>query len=192
MSLFGEPDEPVAAANSSKSRLSLFDDEPSSTPGSKSSLFADDDDVSGGSPWSVPVPKKVAREDLLKTLLPTSDVPESYIDIFDDMLKDGNDSNGKLSGAGVEILISAAKLNPDKASRILKIISPDAELRDLERNEFNVLLALIGLAQEEEDVHDVTLDGVDERRRSQCFFLFDFACSNPINAQISQNHILKA
>ncbi|KAG4026397.1 hypothetical protein MFRU_041g00420 [Monilinia fructicola] len=167
MSLFGEIDEPAAATNPSKSRLSLFDDEPTSTPGSKSSLFADDDDISGGSPWNTSVPKKLAREDLLKTLLPTSDVPESYIDIFDDMIKDGKVSNGKLSADDVEGLLIAAKLSPDKISWILTIIIPSGgEPRDLERNEVNVLLALIGLAQEEEDIQDVTLDGVDERRRN--------------------------
>ncbi|APA10805.1 hypothetical protein sscle_07g055750 [Sclerotinia sclerotiorum 1980 UF-70] len=166
MSLFGEPDDPVEATNPPKSRLSLFDDEPSSTPGSKSSLFADDDDVSGGSPWNTSVPKRLDRGDLLKTLLPTSDVPESYIDIFDDVLKDGNDSNGKLSKTGIAKLLNAANLSPDKSSWISKIIAPTTQLQDLERNEVNVLLALIGLAQEEEDVHDVTLDGVDERRRN--------------------------
>ncbi|QSZ37341.1 hypothetical protein DSL72_009439 [Monilinia vaccinii-corymbosi] len=167
MSLFGEIDEPVAATNPPKSRLSLFDDEPSSTPGSKSSLFADDDDVSGGSPWNAPVPKKASRGDLLKTLLPTSDVPESYIDIFDDMIKDGRVSNGKLGADEIEKLLLAARLSSDKISWILTIIlNPGGEPRDLERNEVNVLLALIGLAQEEEDVHDVTLDGVDERRRN--------------------------
>ncbi|RAL64827.1 hypothetical protein DID88_001423 [Monilinia fructigena] len=167
MSLFGEIDEPAAARNPTKSRLSLFDDEPSSIPGSKSSLFADDDDISGGSPWNTSVPKKLAREDLLKTLLPTSDVPESYIDIFDDMIKDGKGSNGKLSADDVESLLFTAGLNSDKISWILTIIIPSGgEPRDLERNEVNVLLALIGLAQEEEDIQDITLDGVDERRRN--------------------------
>ncbi|ATZ52304.1 Bcmvp1 [Botrytis cinerea B05.10] len=166
MSLFGDSDEPVGATIPSKSRLSLFDDEPSSTPGSKSSLFADDDDVSGGSPWGTSLPKKLDRGGLLKNLLPTSDVPESYIDIFDDILKDGNESNGRLSGTGVTKLLDAADLGPEKSSWIMKIISPNSQPQDLERNEVNVLLALIGLAQEEEDVHDVTLDGVDERRRN--------------------------
>lgn len=172
MSLFGEADEPVAATIPSKSRLSLFDDEPSSTPGSKSSLFADDDDVSGGSPWSTSAPKKTDRGGLLKTLLPTSDVPESYIDIFDDILKDGNNSDGKLSRAGVAKLLNTANLNSERSSWVSKIIAPTGQLQDLERNEVNVLLALLGLAQEEEDIHDVTLDGVDERRRSQCFCCF--------------------
>jgi sorting nexin-8 len=160
MSLFGEP---VTAPNPSKSRLSLFDDD-SPTPGS--SLFADDDDVSGGSPWDMPAPKKAARGDLLKNLLPTADVPDSYVDIFDEVLKDGNDAGGKLSSAGIAKVLSAAKLGADDQSRIMTIIAPNGQLHDIGRNEFNVLLALIGLAQEGEDI---TLDGVDERRRSQYF-----------------------
>ena len=46
----------------------------------------------------------------------------------------------------------------------MSIISSGGQLSDLGRTEFNVLLALIGLAQEHEDI---TLDGVDERRKSQ-------------------------
>ncbi|KAM3084544.1 Sorting nexin mvp1 [Clarireedia jacksonii] len=157
MSLFGES---VAAPNPSKSRLSLFDDD-SPTPGS--SLFADDDDVSGGSPWDMPAPKKAAREDLLKNLLPTSDAPDSYVDIFDEVLKEGNDAGGMLSSAGVAKVLSAAKLGADDQSRIMTIIAPNGQLHDISRNEFNVVLALIGLAQEGEDI---TLDGVDERRRN--------------------------
>jgi sorting nexin-8 len=159
MSLFGE-DEPAPAA--SKSRLSLFDDEPSPTPGSKSSLFADDDG-SGTSPWVMPTPKKAARGELIKSLLPASDVPDSYIDTFDDVAKGADNIGGKISVNGVAKVLSAAKLSADDQSRIVNVISSGGQLTDLGRNEFNVLLALIGLAQEHEDI---TLDGVDERRRS--------------------------
>ena len=105
MSLFGEFDEPAVPTNPSKSRLSLFDDE-SPTPGSKSSLFADDDDVSGGSPWDMPTPKRAGREDLLKNLLPASDVPDSYIDTFD---RFGMISRSRLRGVafGISFLFRA-------------------------------------------------------------------------------------
>lgn len=163
MSLFGtSPDEtsPAAhAAAASKSRLSLFDDEPSPAPANKSSLFAEDDEPS----WGMPTPKKQGRAELLRNLLPASDVPESYIDTFDNMLKAGDDAGGKVNPAGVAKVLSAAMLSADDQSRIMNIIAPTGRLTDLGRNEFNVLLALIGLAQEGEDV---TLDGVDERRRS--------------------------
>jgi sorting nexin-8 len=163
MSLFG--DESPAPA--SKSRLSLFDDDDASpAPGSKSSLF-DNDNAPGSSPWGIPTPKKAARGDLIKSLLPASDVPDSYIDVFDNVVRGGDSVGGKISAAGVTRVLSAGRLGADEQSRIMSLISSSGQLSDLSRNEFNVLLALIGLAQEHEDI---TLDGVDERRRSQCFF----------------------
>jgi sorting nexin-8 len=162
MSIFG--DEFPAPA--SKSRLSLFDDDDASqAAGSKSSLF-DDDNAPGSSPWGIPTPKKAARGDLIKSLLPASDVPDSYIDLFDNVVNGGDSVGGKISAAGVTRVLSAGKLGADDQSRIMGLISSSGQLSDLSRNEFNVLLALIGLAQEHEDI---TLDGVDERRRSQCF-----------------------
>lgn len=155
MSLFG--DEETAAP--SKSRVSLFDDE-SPAPGSKSSLFADDEPSS--SPWGMPAPKKAGRGDLLKNLLPASDVPDSYIDTFDDLLKDGNSNGGKIKSEDVGRVLSAGGVNADQANKIMSIVAPDGGA-ELGRNEFNVFLALIGLAQEFEDI---TLDGVDERRRN--------------------------
>lgn len=166
MSLFGSsPDEPAPIA-ASKSRNSLFDDEPSPAPGSKSSLFADDD-APGASPWGMPTPKKAARGELIKNLLPASDVPEFYIDTFDALLKSDDNAGGKISAGGVEKLLGGSNLGADARSRVLGIVGSGGQLSDLGRNEFNVLLALIGLAQEHEDI---TLDSVDERRRSQLLF----------------------
>jgi sorting nexin-8 len=174
MSLFGTPpDESPAAAAASKSRLSLFNDEPSPGPGSKSSLF-DDDNIPGSSPWGMPTPKKAPRGELIKSLLSATDVPDSYVDIFDNILKEGDGFGGKITAAGVTKVLSAGKLGADDQSRIVSLISSGGQLSDLDRNEFNVLLALIGLAQENEDV---TLDSVDERRRSQCFFFGEICLS---------------
>ncbi len=164
MSLFGTPpEESPAAAAASKSRLSLFDDEPSPASGMKSSLF--DDDNNPG--WGLPTPKKAQRGELIKTLLPSSDVPATYVDIFDGVLGEGDGAGGKVTSAGVMKVLSASRLGADDQSRIVNLLSSGGQLSDLTRNEFNVLLALIGLAQEHEDI---TLDSVDERRRSQCFF----------------------
>lgn len=163
MSLFGtSPDKPLPAALNSRVRDSLFDDEPSPAAGSKSSLFADDD-VSGSSPWAMPTPKKAGRAELIKNLLPASDVPDSYIDTFDDVLNGGDGADGKVSPAGSSRVLAAAKLGADDQTSIMNLIAPGGQQAALGRNEFNVLLALIGLAQEHEEV---TLDGVDERRRS--------------------------
>ncbi|TAQ84259.1 hypothetical protein B7494_g7416 [Chlorociboria aeruginascens] len=162
MSLFGSsPDEPAPVAANSKSRNSLFDDDDvAEAPGSKSSLFAGDDDTPGSSPWGMPTLKKAVRGELIKSLLPATGVPDSYIDIFDNTLKDGNNVGGKISAEGVTKVLNAGNLRAEDRNRISSIIHPNT---DLGRNEFNVLLALIGLAQEHEDV---TLDGVDERRRN--------------------------
>lgn len=164
MSLFGTspPDEPVPAA-ASKSRLSLFDDE-SPALDSKSSLFADDE-APGASPWGLPTPKKAARGELIKTLLSASEVPDFYIDTFDEIQHGGDSTGGKISAAGIAKVLSAGKLEPNDQSKIMSVIAPGGQLSELGRNEFNVLLALIGLAQEKDDI---TLDSVDERRRSQC------------------------
>lgn len=164
MSLFGSsPDEPASPAANSKLHNSLFDDEPSPAPGSKSSLFADDDITPGVSPWGLPTPKKNSRGGIVQTLLPASDVPESYIDIFDNVLKEGDSVGGKISAAGVVKVLDAGKVSEDDHNRIMSIVC-GGQAKNLSRNEFNVLLALTGLAQEHEDV---TLDGVDERRKSQ-------------------------
>jgi sorting nexin-8 len=164
MSLFGSsPDEPAPIASNSRSKTSLFDDEPSPAPGSKSSLFADDD-APGASPWGMPTPKKAARGELIRNLLPASDVPDLYIDLFDSIIKGDDQVGGKINAAGIVKVLSAGNLGADDQSRIMSIVSSSGQLSDIGRNEFNVLLALIGLAQEHEDI---TLDSVDERRRSK-------------------------
>lgn len=164
MSLFGSsPDESPAPV--SKSRNSLFDDDDdaqSPAAGTKSSLFADDDDASG-SPWAMPTPKKAGRGDLIKKLLPSSDVPDFYVDLFDSLLEEDG-AGGNITTAGVTKVLSAAQLGADQQSRITSLLTSGGPLRDLSRNEFNVLLALVGLAQEDEDI---TLDSVDDRRRSK-------------------------
>ncbi|TVY93789.1 Sorting nexin [Lachnellula willkommii] len=162
MSLFGSSPEESAPINTaaSKSRNSLFADE-GSPAGSKSTLFAEDD-APTSSPWGMPTPKKAARSDLIKNLLDSSSVPDSYIDTFDNLLKvDGR--GGKVTPAGITNVLSAGNLGADEQSRITNLITSGGQLTDLSRNEFNVLLALVGLAQEHEDI---TLDGVDERRRT--------------------------
>ncbi|KAK5000529.1 Sorting nexin mvp1 [Cryomyces antarcticus] len=158
MSLFGTSPDDLP----SRPKSSLFDDEP--TPAGTSSLFADETSTSADSPWAFPTPKKAARGNLIKTLLPAGDVPDSYIDVYDSLLSSGDKVGGGVSLAGVKRLLSASKLDADNQAKILNIVVPGGQETNLGlgRGEFNVLLALIGLAQEGEDV---ALDGVDERRR---------------------------
>ena len=165
MSLFGSsPDEPAPIAAQSKSRNSLFEDEPTPALGSKSSLFADNDPP-GASPWGIPPPKKAARGELIRQLLPASNVPAIYTQMYEGLLaEDQENSGGRISASGVARTLSAGQLGADDQSRIMNIITAGGQLSDIGRNEFNVLLALIGLAQEHEDI---TLDGVDDRRGSE-------------------------
>jgi sorting nexin-8 len=156
MSLFGEEDEP------SRSKQLFDDDQPAKTG---NSLFADEIDNSN-SPWSFPTPKKAGRGSLVKSLLPASDVPDSYIDAFDAVLDAGQHAGNGISIEGAKQLVAGSGLPSGAQAKILEVVSqPGQESAGLGRNEFNVLFALIGLAQEGEDL---TLDSVDERKKSQC------------------------
>jgi sorting nexin-8 len=163
MSLFGDEDVPARAKQSS----SLFDDDPKPTGKTTgNSLFADEMD-NEDSPWALPTPKKAGRGSLVKSLLPASAVPDAYIDAFDAVLDAGAraGSGGAISIEGARKLLSNSGVSSDDQAKMLEIVSqPGQESAGLGRNEFNVLFALIGLAQEGEDV---TLDSVDERKRSQ-------------------------
>ena len=165
MSLFGSPPNESTAASSS-----LFEERPAlGQAASQSSLFADPDPDTASSPWGLPVSKKQSLGDLIKTLLPASDVPDSYIDTYDTLL-DSDGLGGGISLTGVRKILEASGLSPEVQSKILGIVVPAGAEESASvgqgvgRGQVNVLLALIGLAQEDEEI---TLDGVDERRRSK-------------------------
>lgn len=160
MSLFGEDDVPSRAKQSS----SLFDDEPKAAGKTGSSLFADEVDAGADSPWALPTPKKAGRAALVRALLPASEVPDSYIDAFDALVEAGNREGSGVSVGSVKTLVAASGLSSGDQSRILEVVfTSRQESASLGRNEFNVVFALIGLAQEGEDI---TLDSVDERKRN--------------------------
>ncbi|KAI9825921.1 MAG: hypothetical protein M1819_000440 [Sarea resinae] len=166
MSLFGdEAAESPLGLPPSRSQKSLFDDEPSPAAASRSSLFADDDVGGGESPWSFPTPKRAARGNLVKTLLPAAEVPESYIDTYDALLDSGDRVGAGLSLTGIKKLLADSGLSAEDQGKVLDIVLPDDHEAEhgVGRGEFNVLLALIGLAQEKEDI---SLDGVDDRRKN--------------------------
>lgn len=167
MSLFGdEPTDNGPALGSSPRRggarsSGLFDDEPASGRNS-SSLF--DDGSGASSPWDMPTPRKQqSRAELIRNLLPASDVPESYVETFDAVVReDGQD--GQVTASGIAKLFAVARLEADAQARIMSLVAPGGSDVLLSRNEFNVVLALIGLAQEGDII---SLDGVDERRRGE-------------------------
>lgn len=159
MSLFGDSPPP-----SRQPKSSLFDDEPGAKPASGAGLFADDHDDGnpGASPWDFPTPKKKnggARRDVVKTLLPPGDVPDEYIDSFDSL----SDGAAAVDPEQTKRLLDGGNVGPAEQTKILDIVGGGREA--LGRGEFNVLLALIGLAQEGDEL---SLDAVDERRSSTC------------------------
>lgn len=175
MSLFGtSPDDPsMGDSVHQRSRSSLFADEPlpggagagnSANLGS-SSLFADDDGFQSSSPWNSNANKRAARHELVKTLLPDADVPESYIDAYDLVLNEGDRVGGVVGLTSVREILSSSGLSASDQAKIFNlVVSGDGDSANgLGRGQFNVLLALIGLAQEGEDL---TFDAVDDRRKS--------------------------
>ncbi|KAJ4372790.1 Sorting nexin mvp1 [Didymella sp. IMI 355093] len=158
MSLFGDDDVPSRSKSTG-----LFDDDQKPAGKSGSGLFDDGFD-SNDSPWAFPTPKKGGRGSLVKSLLPASDVPDSYIDAFDALLDAGDRAGNGISIDGAKKLLADSGIPSDTQSKILEIVAqPDQDVAGLGRNEFNVLYALLGLAQEGDDV---TLDSVDERKRN--------------------------
>lgn len=176
MSLFGTPEQdeaPSVQSSFARSRQSLFDEEDSMTASNSNSLFQDDDIARSGaaSPWALPTPRKQqSRADLLRSILPASDVPDSYIETFDSIVRE-HGSGGKVTSGGAMRVLAAARLDADAQAKIMSIISPGRGDLSMGRNEFNVLLGLTGLAQEGETV---SLDGIDERRRSKCLSILFF------------------
>jgi len=157
MSLFGE--SPPRSTRQTKS--SLFDDDEAPNKGS-SGLFTDDNTNNDPSPWDFPTSKKQARGNVVKSLLQGTDVPEQYVDAYDLIISNGGGSDAGVSLDAARKLVLESRISSGEQEKALQIIGGGAE--GLGRSEFNVLLALIGLAQEGEEL---SLDAVDERKRSE-------------------------
>ncbi|KAK4541015.1 hypothetical protein LTR36_008384 [Oleoguttula mirabilis] len=153
MSLFGEESE----TPSSRPKSSLFDDENAQSKAS-SSMFGDVSADANDSPWGF-TPKKNTggRGSLVKSLLANADVPDLYVDTFDSM-----QSGGRIEAQACQRLLGESGISRGDQDKIWRIVSSNGESSSLGRGEFSVLLALIGLAQEGEEL---SLDAVDERRR---------------------------
>lgn len=155
MSLFGDEDGPI------RPKSSLFDDGPGTPGKSSSSMFQDDlDNNNSQSPWGF-TPKKSTGKDrgsLVKSLLADADVPDLYIDTFDDL-----QAAGTVKAQDCQQLIKDSGVRVADRERIWSVVTSGSDVAVLGRGEFNVLLALIGLSQEGEE--QLGLDEVDERRR---------------------------
>ncbi|KAG5987103.1 hypothetical protein E4U54_005137 [Claviceps lovelessii] len=187
MSLFGtSPTERERDAHPSSSLSSSPSPSPSSSPASRrqtkarggglfdddlhkassSSLFDDGHAAqdSASSPWDMPAPRsRRSRRDMVRSLLPTSDVPDSYIEVFDAMNRDEG-GHGRIRAGAISKLFANAGLDGASQTHIMALLAPGVESDDvsLEQDEVNVLLAMVALGQEGEVV---SLDAVDERRR---------------------------
>ena len=167
MSLFGSSPENSTAQEPASRSKTLFDE--GAAPGNNDSIF-DNNEAQDSSPWAMPTPKKGNRNAAIRTLLPGSDVPESYIDIYDVVLRSGLEGHpGQISLEGAKKVLTGSEIDSGEQAQILKLVSGGVDPKsDFARSEFNVLLALIALAQQGEEV---SLDGVDERRRSEQSYL---------------------
>ncbi|KAK5122127.1 hypothetical protein LTR85_004373 [Meristemomyces frigidus] len=152
MSLFGDESE----TPSSRPKSSLFDDENAQSKAS-SSIFGDASADANDSPWGFTPKKNAGRGSLVKSLLADADVPDLYVDTFDSL-----QSGGRSGAQECQRLLGESKISRGDQDKIWSIVSSNGESSSLGRNEFSVLLALIGLAQEGEEL---SLDAVDERRR---------------------------
>ncbi|PHH81408.1 hypothetical protein CDD82_840 [Ophiocordyceps australis] len=140
-------DQPSAASNG------LFDDD------------ASDSRHDDSSPWDMPTPRRLqSRAHVIGNILSASDVPTHYAEVFETVVRhDGHD--GRVTASAISKLFATSRLAPESQVRIMSLLgqSDDASHASLGPAEFNVLLALIGLAQEGEVI---SLDGVDERRKN--------------------------
>lgn len=173
MSLFETSPEDPSGIASVHRKPSLFADE-RTLDANPTSLFADSD-LATNSP-SMNNTKKAARRELAKTLLPTTDVPDSYIDAYDLVLNREDRAGSGIGLTTVRGLLAESGLNATDQGKILDLVisgddhhNNDNNASGLGRGEFNVLLALMGLAQEGEPI---TFDAVDERRQSKACSLF--------------------
>lgn len=170
MSLFGStPPESEPAAAAPTRAGGLFDDDDDDTSrqhtkkASSNSLFADEGGDGSDSPWDMPTPRKQqSRADLVRNLLPAGDVPDSYIEAFDTAVR-LDENSGRVGSNGIAKVFATAGIDDAAESRIKSLVVSGHDV-SLGRAEFNVLLALVGLAQEGEYI---SLDGVDERRKSK-------------------------
>ncbi|PHH61617.1 hypothetical protein CDD81_8132 [Ophiocordyceps australis] len=154
----------MASARRHQGKDSIFDQPPAASNG----LFDDDASDSrhdDSSPWDMPTPRRLqSRANVIGNMLPVSDVPTGYAEIFETVMRqDGQD--GRVTASAISKLFATSRLAPESQVRIMSLLgqSDDGSDASLGPAEFNVLLALIGLAQEGEVI---SLDGVDERRKN--------------------------
>lgn len=129
MSLFGSSPSDSDAANATlrAQQKSLFDDDTAPGAASNASLFDDNTNGNAASPWDFATPKKAATGDLVKKLLPATDVPESYIDAYDLILDSGDKLGAGMSLSGVKKLLDSSDLKVEDQARIFDLVVPSGQ-----------------------------------------------------------------
>ncbi|PHH69548.1 hypothetical protein CDD80_6654 [Ophiocordyceps camponoti-rufipedis] len=172
MSLFGtSPDaETRTAPSHGQAAAAAADDVAKTDPARDSAGLFGGKEPSPSSPWGpLPAPRKQqSRAEVIRTLLPWDEVPDSYGEAFSRALRGDDDDGGgdgggdeeRISSAGIAAMFAAARLEAETQACIMGVLEA-GDGAWLDRGGFYVLLALIGLAQEGQVI---SLDGVDERR----------------------------
>src|ERR1700761_2994982 len=155
MSLFGDD----AAETPSRPKSSLFDDDQAAKSKTSSSMFGDSTaDIDESSPWGFTPKKNTGRGSVVRSLLANADVPDLYVDTFDNL-----QAGGSVSATDARELLRDCAIGEGPQNTIWDTVSSKGTVSLFGRSEFNVLLALVGLAQEGEEL---SLDAVDEQRRN--------------------------
>ena len=100
---------------------------------------------------------------MVMTLLPADEVPESYIDAYDTLNASEHGVSGRINPDGARKLLDGSRIAQSPQDLILKLVGGSQEGASIGRKEVDFLLALIGQAQE---VEELSLDAVDDRRKS--------------------------
>lgn len=109
--------------------------------------------------------RRGADGDIVKNLLTPSNanLPEEYVDYFDSLLAQYGTLDDMISAEGVRKILEEGEISESAIGRIWGVIMKGAK-ESINRDEVNVLLAMVGLAQEGDEI---SIDGVDDRRRSE-------------------------
>ncbi|ANB14969.1 Mvp1p [Sugiyamaella lignohabitans] len=131
------------------------------------SLFGDDNDLFGRASgpgggndddlWSLPQPKGSSK-DRISSLLAGVSVPQSYDELYNRV----RSSDGRVGIAGLEDVIGESAISVGTGELIVNLVTKGKSNQSLDRDSWNVAMALVGLAQAGED--DLGLDAVDFSR----------------------------
>lgn len=169
MSLFGsspEDNTPSGStqASAARGRSALFDED--IVPPS-SSLF--ENDAHSDDPWSFSAPRTSRRVGLDQLLTESNaKIPEYYFSVFEVLLQQyPSRSRDAVSPDAIEKVLTEAELGNNSRDIVWNILGEKKDAWN--RSEIWALLCMVGLISEGEEV---SMDSIDDRRRSEYLALF--------------------